>query len=88
MAHRILNVSDNLFCLHSTYVVYHLPSTVYSLLSTVYYVNWSVYFFATLLQLQTLQTCLFLSVQLDARQWVIFQQDGHMTMALQTSGPF
>ena len=31
----------------------------------------------TLLQLQALQTCLFLSVQLD----VTLQQGGHMTMA-------
>ena len=35
----------------------------------------------TLLQLQAFQTCLFLSVQLDANESVTFQQGGHMTMA-------
>ena len=75
MAHRILNISDTVYCLLSTYTVYPLLSTVYSLLSTVYYVNWSVYYFTTLLQLQTLQTCLFSSVQW-IYQWVSYLPTG------------
>ena len=37
--------------------------------------------YTTLLQLQALQTCLFLSVQLDGNSSVTLQQGGHMTMA-------
>ena len=36
MGHQILNISDTVYCLLSTYTAYHLLSTVYSLLSTVY----------------------------------------------------
>ena len=79
IAHRILNISDTLYCLLSTYRVYHLLSTVYSLLSTVSYFNWSFYYFTTLLlQLQTLQklqTCLFLSILLDD-YWVSYLPTG------------
>ena len=35
MAHRIVNISNTVYCLLSTYTVYHLLSTVYSLMSTV-----------------------------------------------------
>ena len=74
------------YCLLSTVHLYCF--TVYCLLSTAYCLlcelKCLLLYYST--PVQTLQTCLFLSVQLGASQRVTFKQGGHMAMAQLTSG--
>ena len=77
-AHWVLNSFDTVYCLLSTYTIYHWLSTVFSLLSTM----WNKVS-TTLLLYSSCRLCRHVCSRLfneSISEWVTFQQSAHITM--------